>query len=56
MKSINSTSQFCLFSSFCGIAAKHQPVFSAGAVLDGELTKVDATAKTLSVRIPKDRK
>ena len=41
-----------VFVLFAGVLMTHQPVLAqgAGAVIDGELTKVDATAKTLSVK------
>ena len=43
-----------VFVLFAGVLMTHQPVLAqgAGAVIDGELTKVDATAKTrLTLRI-----
>src|SRR5262245_32498030 len=39
-----------VFVLFAGLLLTHQPVLAQGAVIDGELTKVDATAKTLSVK------
>ena len=41
-----------VFVLFAGLLLTHQPVLAqgGGAVIDGELTKVDATAKTLSVK------